>query len=123
MFLPFFEGCEETLTTAAATTTFRNVSIDLTCLPTAWTPALLGSDIAAAQSRVGYGQYMVDGTPADEGGYQYHPGLTIGGVAYEKGIFAHAASAVTFNNLQPWATVSACRTSRLCWWFMLHMDK
>lgn len=112
VFLPFFEGCEEMLdtTTASAMRPLFGMCVDRPDVPanSLDTCSYLGSDIVAAQTHVGYGQYMVDGTPADEGGYQYHAGLTIGGVAYEKGIFAHAASSITFNNLQQWATVSGC---------------
>jgi hypothetical protein len=111
-FLPFFEGCEATLdaTTAAAMQPLFELCVDRPDVPATRLDSCsyLGSDIAAAQTHVGYGEYMVDGTPADEGGYQYHEGLTIGGVAYEKGIFAHAASSVTFTRLEEWATVSGC---------------
>jgi serine/threonine protein kinase len=54
-------------------------------------PRYLGSDIAALdEPSVGWGSYQVDSN-------WYGPGFKIGGIPYDKGIFAHAPSEVQFS--------------------------
>jgi len=63
--------------------------VDARVLPRTRTQAYLGSDVAAASATVGYDQYRVNGTP-------YGTGFDLGGVHYERGLFAHAPSVVRY---------------------------
>ena len=84
--------------------TIDDVSVSCTRMPdsTHPQPRYLGSDIAALDNpRVGWGSYQVDSN-------WYGPGFRIGGVSYDKGIFAHAPSEVKFPVGGAYSTLNLC---------------
>eukprot|EP01043_Picozoa_sp_COSAG02_P036016 COSAG02_NODE_2614_length_8415_cov_84.832011_3_plen_143_part_00 len=98
-FLPFYEGCEssldDTIDTALAPLFSQCVNRPDVMAADPETCSYLGSDIAPSSTHVGWGQFVVDGTRTGaEGGNIFTPTITIGGVLYQKGIFAHASSEV-----------------------------
>ena len=112
-FLPYYEGCEGSLadTFQSAFQPLFAMCVNRPDVAAAdpETCSYLGSDLTASSSHVGWGQYVVDGTrTGEEGGNIFSPTITIGGVVYEKGIFAYATSEVVFSGIKEWATVSGC---------------
>jgi hypothetical protein len=112
-FVPFYEGCEASMdaTISAALAPLFSQCVNRPDVMAAdpETCSYLGSDIVPSSAHVGWGQFVVDGTRTGaEGGNVFTPTITIGGVVYQKGIFAHASSEVVFSGLREWSTVSGC---------------
>jgi hypothetical protein len=85
-------------------TTIDDVSVSCIRMPdrTLPQPRYLGSDIAALDKpKVGWDSYRIDSN-------WYGPGFRIGGVSYDKGIFAHAPSDVKFALGGTYSTLNLC---------------